>query len=454
MMDLGLLCVWLAFVVFGFIAPFVWALGYVWVDVLQPHRISWSLLSSVPLALIMAVGALLIYLLKDRRAPPRITLPHALIAILAIWITLTTIWAVYPDRAWGKWDPSVKVLLFTLFMPFVFRSRVQIEAYVLILLFSAAGHLMPWGLKTLATGGGYNQSLGLLGVNASPLAESSTVAAVAIMFVPLIFWARTHSLIIPWTRIRTLGALGLALIFLVASVGTFARTGLFGLAILGVVMLARSKRRVMFAVLTLIAGAVLLSVTSDQWVERMETLRNVEGEGSAYTRVLVWQWTLGFAAEHPFGGGFESYLGNVLVMPPGADGVSVVQRGRAFHSIFFAVLGEHGYPGLALYVTILALVVIRMQRLAKKIRDIPDLAWAYDLARASQLALVIILACGNFIDVSFLFIVWNIVALLICLNNHVTVALKERGLAPVAASSTKPRAALGPLRGTTIPQYR
>ena len=454
MMDLGLLCVWLAFVVFGFIAPFVWALGYVWVDVLQPHRISWSLLSSVPLALIMAVGAFMIYLLKDRRAPPRITLPHVLIGVLAIWITLTETWAIYPDRAWAKWDPSVKVLLFTMFMPFVFRSRVQIEAYILILIFSAAGHLMPWGLKTLATGGGYNQSLGLLGVNASPLAESSTVAAVAIMFVPLIVWARTHSLIIPWARIRTVGALGLALIFLVASVGTFARTGLVGLAILGIVMLARSKRRSLFIVLTLIAGAVLLSVTSDQWVERMETIRNVEGEGSAYTRVLVWQWTLGFAAEHPFGGGFESYLGNILVMPPGPDGISVVQRGRAFHNIFFAVLGEHGYPGLALYVSILALVAIRMQRLAKKIRHIPDLAWAYDLARASQLALVIILACGNFVDLSFLFIVWNVVALLICLNNHVTYALKERGLDLVAASPAKPRVALGPLRGSTVPQYR
>lgn len=453
MMDLSLLCVWLAFIAFGLMAPFVWALGYVWVDVLEPHRISWSLLSSVPIALIMAVGALLAYLLMDRRAPPKVTLPHVLIGVLAIWITLTGIWALYPVQAWGKWDASFKVLLFTIFMPFVFRSRVQIEAYVLIVILSAAGHLLPWGLKTLATGGGYNQSLGLLGSNASALAESSTVAAVAIMLVPLVIWAGAHSLIIPWPRLRRLAAAGLVILFLMASIGTFARTGLVGLAILGVVLLARSRRKVLFTVLALLVGGILLGVTSDQWLARMETLQNVEGEGSAYTRILVWKWTLGFVADHPFGGGFEAYLGNTLVMPPGPDGVSAVQHGRAFHNVYFAVLGQHGYPGLALYLTILGLIVVRMQRLARRVRKIPELAWAYDLARASQLALVIILACGSFIDVSFIFIIWYVVALIMCLDNHVAYALKERE--PVRPGrNAVPGTPHGSFQGPALPQYR
>ena len=450
MMDLSLLCVWLAFVAFGLVAPFVWALGYVWTDVLEPHRISWSLLSSIQLSLIMALGALLAYVLMDRRAPPKLTLPHVLIGVLAVWITLTETWALYPDQAWAKWDPSVKVLVFACFMPFVFRSRIQIEAYVLIIVLSAAGHLLPWGLKTLVTGGGYNQSLGLLNVNASALAESSTVAAVAIMLVPLVIWAGTHSLIVPWPRLRKLAAAGLVVVFLMASIGTFARTGLVGLAILGIVLLARSKRKVLFTVLTIVVGGILLGVTSDQWLARMETLQNVEGEGSAYTRILVWKWTLGFVADHPFGGGFNTYLGNTLVMPPGPDGVSVIQHGRAFHNSFFAALGEHGYPGLALYLTILGLIIVRMQRLARSIRKLPELAWAYDLARASQLALVIILACGNFVDLSFLFIIWYIVALNLCINNHVAYALKARG--PVAVGRLLPRPS--GLRGGALPQYR
>lgn len=456
MMDLSLLLVWMAFMAFGLVAPFAWGLGYVWVDVLTPHRISWSLLSSVPIALIMAVGSLLAYLLMDRKAPPRVTLAHALIGVLAVWITLTETWAVFPESAWAKWDPSVKVLLFTFFMPFLFRSRVQIEAYILVFLLAAAGHLLPWGIKTLLTGGGYNQSLGLLGVNASVLAESSTVAAVAIMLVPLVVWARTHSLIVPWPRARTLGAAGLVVLFLVGSVGTFARTGLVGLALLGGVLLMRSRRKVLFIVLAAIVGGILLSVTSDQWVARMDTVQNIEGEGSAYTRILVWQWTLGFVADHPLGGGFNAFLGNTIVMPPGPDGTSAIQHGRAFHNIYFAVLGEHGYPGLALYATILALTLLTMQRLARRLRTIPELSWAYDLARAAQLSLLIIMACGNFVDISFIFVIWDVVALSLCLNNHVTQVLKQTAVRASAQTVENSYLipATGPLRGPAIPQYR
>ena len=469
MMDLSLLCVWLAFMAFGLVAPFVWGLGYVWVDVLVPHRISWSLLSSVPIALIMAVGSFLAYVLLDRRAPPKLSLAHVLIGVLGVWITLTETWAVYPDAAWAKWDPSFKVVLFTFFMPFLFRSRVQIEAYVLVFIVAAAGHLLPWGIKTFITGGGYNESLGLLGVNASPLAESSTVSAVAIMLVPLVLWARTHSLIVPWRRLRSLGAAGLAVTLLVASIGTFARTGLVGLALLGAVMLLRSKRKVLFTLITAVVLGVLLSVTSDAWIARMDTLANVEGEGSAYTRVLVWKWTLDFAADHPFGGGFNSFLGNTLVMPPGPDGVSVIQHGRAFHNIYFAVLGEHGYPGLLLYLAILGLLLFRMQRMAKALRGLPEFAWAYDLARASQLALLVVMACGNFVDLSFLFIIWDVIAVLLCLDNHVRYALREReargmgvpaGLLagkrgqPAPSPPPLPPSLPTPGRGAVVAQYR
>ncbi|RYF40693.1 MAG: hypothetical protein EOO38_21570, partial [Cytophagaceae bacterium] len=152
MMDLSLLLTWLAFLVVGFVAPFVWGLGYVWVDVLTPHRISYSLLNTLPIAFITGAGSLLFYLMLDRKNPPKLTLEHGLIAVLGVWITLTQTWALYPIPAWTKWDPSFKVLVFTFFIPFLFRSRVQIEAYVLVLIMSAAGHLLPWGLKTLVTG--------------------------------------------------------------------------------------------------------------------------------------------------------------------------------------------------------------------------------------------------------------------------------------------------------------
>ena len=427
MLDLTLFSFCLMFVALGVLSPFIWSLGYVWVDVLVPHQISYALLNSIPLAFIMGAGAVGSYLLLDRRAPPRITLAHALCAVMAVWITLTQTWAVVPAAAWAKWDPSVKVVIFTCFMPFVFRSRVQIEAYLLVLLFAAAGHLLPWGLKTLLTGGGYNQSLGLLSVNATTLAESSSVAAVGIMFVPLLTWMRTHSLLIPTQRARTVLSAFLIVFYLIATIGTFARTGLVGLAVLGGGMFLRARRKGLFIVATVALAGILFAVTSDRWTARISTVTDYTEESSALVRLLVWQWTLDFAAEHPLGGGFNSFLVNTIVLATGADGTPLVEHGRAFHNIYFAVLGEHGYPGLAIYVSILGLSLWSMQRVIRQCKGRADLLWAADLARAAQLALLVMMACGNFIDLSFIFVIWDIVALILCLNAHVHRVLHPKG---------------------------
>ena len=419
MTDLALSIVALMFVAVGFLSPFVWSLGYIWVDTLLPQRLSYGLLNNIPIAFIMGAGAFLAYLIQDRRSPPRLTLVHILCPIMAIWITLTTTWAVAPVVAWVKWDVSFKVVVFTAFMPFVFRSRVQIEAFLMVLLMSAAAHLLPWGIKTLLTGGGYQQSLGLLGVNSATLAESSAVAAITAMFVPLLLWFRTYSLLVPGMLVRTWVCFGLIVLYLVANVGTFARTGLVALGILGLTMLLRTKRKVLYLVVATVLGGVLVSVMSDSWTSRISTIQDYQNEGSAYTRILIWKWTLGFAVDHPFGGGFNSYVTNVIIGAPGDDGKPTIQTGRAFHNIFMAALGEHGWPGLILYCTILIGSLVNMQRVIRQARQREDLLWAADLARAAQLGLAILMACGNFIDISFNYIVWDMIALMMCLHAHV-----------------------------------
>ena len=426
MTDLALLAMFLMFISLGLLSPFVWSLGYVWVDTLSPHLLSYSLLAHIPAAFIMGAGAFASYLLMDRRSPPRLSLVHVLCGLLAVWITCTTTWAVRPTEAWFKWDASFKTLIFTCFMPFVFRTRIQIEAYLLVFLFAAAGHLLPWGFKTLLTGGGYEQSLGLMGVNAVMLSESSTVAMVTVMFVPLLVWFRNHSLLVPWHRVRTAVAGGLIVLYVIANVGTFARTGLIGLIILGFAMLMRTKRKILYLVMAGILGSAMLFVISDRWTARISTISNYEQESSANTRILIWKWTIGFSFEHPLGGGFNSYLVNVIPNPPGPDGEQTYQYGRAFHNIYMAALGEHGYPGLVMYFAVLSLSVLNMSRVIRRCKENLELLWIGDLARASQISLIIIMVCGNFIDASFSFLIWDIVALTICLSAHLQRVVSDK----------------------------
>lgn len=425
MRDLLLLLTYLAFLAVGTMAPFVLALGYVWVDVFSPQSLGWSPLSTLPVAFIMGAAAVGAYLVLDRRSPPRLSGMLILLLLLAVWITATTSWAARPDESFIKWDVAIKALLFAVFVPFVVRSRVQIEAFVHVYVFSLAAHVLPWAFKTLLSGGGYGFSLGLVGANALWLSESSAVAAIGIMLLPLLLSLRKHSVLLPRGRVRDLVYYGTALGGLFASVGTFARTAIVGFGVLGVTMLLRTKRKVSFMLISALVAGALFAVTSDKWTARISTIQDYETESSSLIRLLVWRWTIDYVVQNPFGGGFRVWLTNRISFP-GPDGQDIVQYGRAFHSMVFAVLGEHGWPGLFLYGAIVVTAFLSLRAVIRQTAGHPTHEWASDLAKALQITIAVLLACGNFIDISFEPLVWYLFSMVICLREYV-----RRVMAPI-----------------------
>ena len=402
MRDLAIVLAYVSFLTIGTMSPFVLSLGYVWVDLFAPQFLGWSPLSFIPVSFVMGAAAVAAYLLLDRREPPRITLPTLLFLTIGLWITATTSWAAVPEASRAKWDVAFKAVMFAAFIPFVIRSRVQIEAFAHVYVFSIAAHILPWAMKTVLSGGGYGQSLGLLGVNVIWLSESSAVATVGIMVAPLLLTLRRHSLLLPRGRVRDAVYLGMALGGLFASIGTFARTAVVGLGVLGIAMFLRSRRKSVFLLTAAVVGAGLFAVTSNQWTERISTIEDYASETSALVRILVWRWTLGYVAQHPFGGGFRVWMTDRIVFSgTGPDTMPVEAVGRAFHNIFFAVLGEHGWPGLALYGLLIVVLFAALQRVIRLTASQPAHEWAHDLAKALQITIAVLLCCGNFIDISF-----------------------------------------------------
>ncbi len=420
MRDLAIVLTYVSFLTIGTMSPFVLSLGYVWVDLFGPQYLGWSPLSYLPVSFIMGAAAVAAYLLLDRRAPPRITWPTLLFLAIGLWITATTSWAAVPEASWAKWNVAFKALMFATFIPFVIRSRVQVEAFVHVYIFSMSAHILPWAAKTVISGGGYGQSLGLVGSNVIWLSESSAVATIGIMVLPLLLTLRRHSLLLPRGRIRDVVYLGTALGGLFASIGTFARTAIVGLGVLGVGMFLRSRRKAVFLLAAAVVGAGLFAVTSDKWTERISTIEDFATENSAYVRILVWRWTLGYVAQHPFGGGFRVWLTDHIVIESSGPNVPATeQSGRAFHNIFFAVLGEHGYPGLALYGLLIIVLFVGLQRVIRLTALQPIHEWAHDLAKALQITIAVLLTCGNFIDISFEPLVWYLFTMVVCLREYV-----------------------------------
>lgn len=442
----------LSFLVGGFVAPFVFSLGYVWVSVIRPQDIVYGFIAAVPASALFSLLAVLGYLVLDRKYPPRPSPVLILMILLPIWITITTVFfAKVPEAAWWKWDWAFKTVTFSAFMIFLLRSRNQIEAFLQVYVFSAGAHVIAAGGKTLLSGGGYGRQLGLMGGN-SLWGEGATLAAIALMLVPLVVFLKDHNTLFPKLRIVTLGYLGIIAAAILGAVGTYQRTALVGLAVLAGAAWLKSQRKVLLALVIALAGAAIVYFASAQWWQRMDTIDTPATEASALGRLMVWRWTLDFALANPFGGGFEAYRINRILLPsPDPTKEPIVEVGKAFHSIYFEMLGEHGWPGLFILLALIGLSFLNMQRVIGRGRKHPGLVWAVDLAKQLQVSLLVLVTCGAFIGIAFQPMLYFTFAITECLHQHVRRCLdasrQARPAAGVAAAPEPPPALEGGWRG-------
>jgi putative inorganic carbon (HCO3(-)) transporter len=428
--SLWLLFLFVSFLGLGASAPFVATLGYVWVDTFQPQAVAYIVLNQLPVALIMGVAAVGLYLLLDRRAPPPLTLQTVLHLAMLVWVTTTLIWAVLPDAAWSKWDYVWKTLIFTAFVPLVIRSRVQIEAFAQTYVFSLAANFVPFGLKVLISGGGYGVNLGLQGGN-SGLAEGGFLSTSCLMAVPLAIFLSAHSQLIPKLKVLPLAYWGIAGLAVVTAIGTYERSALIGLVVLAAYMWIRTRHKLGLGIVLAAGAALLIYTSSGTWDSRVSSIATYQSDNSALVRLLVWKWTFDFTLTHPLGGGFMAFIIDHVELPATGSDPGHTEFARAFHSIYFEVLGEHGYPGLAIFLLLAGSTFFMLRRVAKKARAYPELQWVTGLADALQSGLAVFMTAGAFVGLAFSPMFWYFVSLSVSLNAYMLrVEQQQTGPAP------------------------
>ena len=412
MLDLAITGFTLALLVLGFRRPFIWVLAYLYIDILSPQKISYHLLSSLPISLIAFVLAFGGWLLIDPKSDSRFTLRQGLIAVLLVYCGMTTLSADFPVQAMAKWSWVWKALVFAIFLPLTLRTRLRIEAAALVMVLAVGAIIIDGGIKTVGGGGGYGE-LHLFVNDNTGLYEGSIISTVAIAVIPLIVWLIQHGTIFPadW-RVKTFG---LALMFACAlmPVGTQARTGLLCLALLAVLALRHVKRRALYMGVMGVLALIAVPLLPASFTQRMSTIQNHQADESAATRVAVWGWTLDYVKDHPLGGGFEAYRSNrVHVELKGQTGegnnVSVevkdaFDKARAYHSSYFEMLGEQGWPGLVLWLWLMLSGLWQMERIRQrwKNRTGPDETWQAPLATALQQSLIVYMAGSLFVGIAF-----------------------------------------------------
>ena len=442
MRDLAFLGFLFALIGLGFRRPFLFVLVYAYVDIVSPQRLTYWLLNAVPVSLIAFMLAFIGWAATDDKRGLTLAPRQVLLFVLLIYCGVTTSTADFPLEALAKWDWVWKALIFAIFLPLTLRTKLRIEALALFMVLCAASVIIVGGIKTLASGGGYGV-LNLIVSQNNGLYEGSTLSAVAVSIIPVILWLAKYGTVYPpdW-RVRVFAG---ALIFacLLIPIGTQARTGLVCIGVLGVLMLRHTKRRMLYLGLVAAGLAIAIPNLPDSYTQRMDTIKGYKADSSASTRIAVWQWTIDYARDHPFGGGFDAYRGNQLridkTSTEGSGGQTDVTKSveydqaRAYHSAYFEMLGEQGYPGLLIWLSIHLGGLFSMERLRARTKKIAAAEWVSGLAGALFQAHVIYLVGALFIGIAFQPFVFMLIGLQIGLATYA-----RRYVSPVSGPARAP----------------
>jgi putative inorganic carbon (hco3(-)) transporter len=227
----------------------------------------------------------------------------------------------------------------------------------------------------------------------------------------------------------------------VAVLGTQSRGAFLAIVAMGAVLWLRSKEKAKAAVVIGLTGLVLTQFMPASWDERMQTIGSYHQDGSAMGRINAWQMATHLANDRFLGGGFFIYTDEIFARyAPVPDDV------HAAHSIYFQVLGEHGYVGLILFLLVGLFTFLTARRIRRQARDREDAAWLYHLAGMMQVSMIGYAVGGAFLSLAYFDLPYNVLVILVVGErwlNDKDVARQGAGAfgssAPITAIGRRPR---------------
>ena len=393
---------------------------------MNPHRLGWGFATNFPFAMIVGAVTLTgLFLTSDRKSVPwnGVTL---IWAAFLIWMSVSTMFAIYPDLAFEQWEKVAKIQTMVLVTMMLIRDRERIEGLIWIIVISLGFYSVKGGLFAIRTGGQYK----VWGPKGSFIEDNNQLALAIIMVIPLM-WYLSQVVANKWLRYGLRVAIGLSALSAFAS---YSRGAFLAIGAIAGYMLLKSRSKLPLIMLTLALVPAGLVFMPDQWSERMSGISDYEADTSAMGRIYVWRLATQVALDSPLvGAGFGAFERRGLhkqyqeVVTGSSDNS---RHGGHFiatnpHSIYFLVLGEHGFIGVFLFVVLLITSFVMAGRIKKLTRDREDLQWAGLLGTAVQTSIIGYAVGGAFLGLSYFDLYYHLIALIVVTRQYVLDALNE-----------------------------
>lgn len=418
MRDMALMSIVVLVALIAIRKPWIGFQLWVWLSLMNPHRYTYGFAYDAPVAAIAAGSTMLGFLFTRERQNPFKTLPVGLFAALTVWITISWLLGLDPKGDHAQWDKVMKINLLLLLGLALIRTKEQIFVFAWVMTLSIALLSTKGGAFTVAHAGSYR----VWGPPDSFVAGNNEFAVATIMTIPLLRFMHLQAT----NRWLKHALMAMMLLSAVSAVGSHSRGALLAIVAMGLLLWWRGRARLKGAVVMVVLAGALLMMLPEHWFSRMDTIENYQEDASAMGRINAWwvSWHVAFA--YPTGVGF-SLLRPELFAQYAPDPRAIVM---VAHSIYFQILGHHGFLGLFLFVGVWASTWLYASRIRRLAAGREDLRWAADLAGMSQVSLLGYLAGGAFLNLAYYDFPYYVMGLVVL--THRWVAQKAWETEPVS----------------------
>lgn len=429
MRDLVFLAVFLILFLLAMKRPFVAVSLWIWSGLVVPKHWLWGMAESISYNTAFAVITILGFIVNRNKPAFRVEVLFVIVIVFFLHTTLTSALTInIQSITWTSWNNFFKGTLLFVFTCLLIRERHQFNFYLWAITLSIGFFGYVEGAKFLLSFGGHHIS----GPTSHILADNNHFAAAISMTLPLIVYLISQT----EEKILRLGLYSMLLICTIAILGTHSRGGLIGLTVVGGYFWVKSNKKLISLGLFAIVSIIAVSFLPDSWFDRMESIEQLDQDSSFMTRVVSWKQHTVLAINRPFtGGGFKA-LEDTYVWNETAKDIDILDfidtpeptgdRGWAAHSIYFQVLGDHGFVGFFIFIWMLFISYMKLGSIERYFaREGNQNAWQSNLAKMLKVSLVAYCVTGAALSLAYVELLYVLIAIIVSLSINVTLQKKK-----------------------------
>ncbi len=402
-------------------------IAWYWLGIMNPHRHTWDWAYTMPFAMLIGGATLLGALFARDRRPIPWSRELVLMVILMLYFTMTSLFAWAPTYAWIQWEKVFKIVLMTLVATMFIYGKDRIRTLMWTIVISIGFYGVKGFFFVLRSGGAER----VQGPENSFLDGNTFMGLAFTMVIPLmIFMARTENK--RWIK-WSLHAM--AALTIVSTIFTYSRGAYLGLVVILPLIFLQAKRKVIAACILIPAALLAPIVLPDTVFQRADKIENYQQDGSANQRLQSWTVAWNLAKEAPLtGAGFEFEYSpdEARWLRYGSEEYTwALQHSSSAHSIYFQMLGQHGFVALLFFLILLFGTLLSLNQIKKQAMTNADSTWVAAYASSLQVGLIGYMVSGAFLSSAYFDLAWLYFALTAILAREVKPVLDHRyGMKP------------------------